>query len=197
MEGSDVDCLQIHSSWSFSDENTLLLSFRLLSVGTIYWHFISCCVQSVLYLFEFYNSWLTVLPSNLISEIGWVIYWHMHSTVWFVQGLESGACIYHHYLVLQDVLRDSEDHDVGPAIAHFFNCFFGNCQATAAVKGTPNGVQSRAQKKVHHYWLSFIPSPQWPLLMCFVLLILSASMLIPGLRIPLLHMHRLSCTHSQ
>ncbi|KAG5539026.1 hypothetical protein RHGRI_019547 [Rhododendron griersonianum] len=51
--------------------------------------------------------------------------------------------------VLKDVLRDSEDHDVGPAIAHFFNCFFGNCQATAAVKGTPNGVQSRVQKKDH------------------------------------------------
>ncbi|KAE9459801.1 hypothetical protein C3L33_08262, partial [Rhododendron williamsianum] len=49
----------------------------------------------------------------------------------------------------RDVLRDSEDHDVGPAIAHFFNCFFGNCQATAAVKGTPNGVQSRVQKKDH------------------------------------------------
>lgn len=50
--------------------------------------------------------------------------------------------------ILKDVLRDSEDHDVGPAIAHFFNCFFGNCQ-TAVVKGTPNGVQSKAQKKDH------------------------------------------------
>ncbi|KAL6981662.1 hypothetical protein U1Q18_023287 [Sarracenia purpurea var. burkii] len=50
--------------------------------------------------------------------------------------------------ILKDVLRDSDDHDIGPAISHFFNCFFGKFQA-AVVKGTPNGMQSRAHKKVH------------------------------------------------
>ncbi|KAL6974080.1 hypothetical protein U1Q18_028262 [Sarracenia purpurea var. burkii] len=50
--------------------------------------------------------------------------------------------------ILKDVLRDSDDHDIGPAISHFFNCFFGKFQA-AVVKGTPNGMQSRAHKKDH------------------------------------------------
>ncbi|KAI3984330.1 hypothetical protein MKX01_011284 [Papaver californicum] len=39
--------------------------------------------------------------------------------------------------VLKDLLRDSHDHDIGPAISHFFNCFFGN--------GHPQG--SKSQKK--------------------------------------------------
>ncbi|KAJ8748741.1 hypothetical protein K2173_011293 [Erythroxylum novogranatense] len=30
--------------------------------------------------------------------------------------------------ILKDVLRDTEDHDLGPAVSHFFNCFFGSCQ---------------------------------------------------------------------
>ncbi|GFZ02773.1 tetratricopeptide repeat (TPR)-containing protein [Actinidia rufa] len=47
--------------------------------------------------------------------------------------------------ILKDALRESEDHDIGPALSHFFNCFFGNCQA-AAVKVNP-GMQSKAQKK--------------------------------------------------
>ena len=55
---------------------------------------------------------------------------------------------------MQDALRESEDHDIGPALSHFFNCFFGNCQA-AAVKVTPNGMQSKAQKKVHTVLLSY------------------------------------------
>ncbi|PSS24481.1 Clustered mitochondria protein [Actinidia chinensis var. chinensis] len=50
--------------------------------------------------------------------------------------------------ILKDALRESEDHDVGRALSHFFNCFFGNCQA-AAVKVIPNGMQSKAQKKDH------------------------------------------------
>uniref|UniRef100_A0A5B6Z148 Clustered mitochondria protein homolog n=1 Tax=Davidia involucrata TaxID=16924 RepID=A0A5B6Z148_DAVIN len=48
--------------------------------------------------------------------------------------------------ILKDVLRDSEDHDLGSAISHFFNCFFGNCQAVS-VKGTANSMQSRTPKK--------------------------------------------------
>ncbi|GMP41829.1 hypothetical protein CsSME_00011793 [Camellia sinensis var. sinensis] len=50
--------------------------------------------------------------------------------------------------ILKDVLRESEDHDLGHTISHFLNCFFGNCQA-AAVKGTPNSMQCRTQKKDH------------------------------------------------
>ncbi|KAA8520267.1 hypothetical protein F0562_014523 [Nyssa sinensis] len=48
--------------------------------------------------------------------------------------------------ILKDVLRDSEDHDIGAAISHFFNCFFGNCQGVSA-KGRGNSEQSRTQKK--------------------------------------------------
>ncbi|KAK3009870.1 hypothetical protein RJ639_011214 [Escallonia herrerae] len=42
--------------------------------------------------------------------------------------------------MLKDILRDSEDHDLAPAIARFFNCFFGNGQAVA------NSAQSIAHK---------------------------------------------------
>lgn len=31
-------------------------------------------------------------------------------------------------MVVQDVLRDTADHDIGHAVAHFFNCFFGDGQ---------------------------------------------------------------------
>ncbi|KAA8515704.1 hypothetical protein F0562_018685 [Nyssa sinensis] len=48
--------------------------------------------------------------------------------------------------ILKDVLRDAEDHDLGSAISHFFNCVFGNCQAVS-VKGIANSMQSRTQKK--------------------------------------------------
>ncbi|KAK9283136.1 hypothetical protein L1049_011367 [Liquidambar formosana] len=48
--------------------------------------------------------------------------------------------------ILKDVLRDTEDHDLGPAISHFFNCFFGSCQAVD-VKVTANSMHSRTQKK--------------------------------------------------
>lgn len=48
---------------------------------------------------------------------------------------------------MQDVLRDTEDHDLGPAISHFLNCFFGSCNAFGT-KGTANTVQSRTPKKV-------------------------------------------------
>ena len=49
---------------------------------------------------------------------------------------------------LQDVLRETEDHDLGPAVTHFFNCLFGSCQAIGT-KGTANNTQSRTTKKVH------------------------------------------------
>lgn len=54
---------------------------------------------------------------------------------------------------MQDVLRETEDHDLGPAIAHLFNCFFGSCQAVRG-KVTASNVQSRNQMKVcfSHYF---------------------------------------------
>ncbi|KAJ4850623.1 hypothetical protein Tsubulata_022193 [Turnera subulata] len=50
--------------------------------------------------------------------------------------------------ILKDLLRDTEDHNLGPAITHFFNCFFGSCQAVGA-KVSSNSSQSRSQKKEH------------------------------------------------
>ncbi|KAF8396095.1 hypothetical protein HHK36_017707 [Tetracentron sinense] len=48
--------------------------------------------------------------------------------------------------LLKDVLRESQDHDLGPTISHFFNCFFGHSQPVST-KGTANSMQSRTQKK--------------------------------------------------
>nr|GMD71805.1 clustered mitochondria protein [Ipomoea batatas] len=48
-------------------------------------------------------------------------------------------------LDLQDVIRDSEDHDLASAISHFFNCFFGNIQTTSNKVGT-NSVHSRIKR---------------------------------------------------
>jgi hypothetical protein len=48
---------------------------------------------------------------------------------------------------MQDLLRDTDDNDLGPAISHFFNCFFGTCQAVG-IKVSANGPHSRAAKKV-------------------------------------------------
>ncbi|KAM3686284.1 hypothetical protein ACJW31_11G186900 [Castanea mollissima] len=48
--------------------------------------------------------------------------------------------------ILKDVLRDIEDHDIAPAISHFFNCFFGSIQAVGS-KGAANNMQSRTHKK--------------------------------------------------
>ena len=48
---------------------------------------------------------------------------------------------------MQDALRETEDHDLGPAISHFFNCLFGSCQAVAT-KGAVSITQSRTPKKV-------------------------------------------------
>ncbi|XP_062093707.1 clustered mitochondria protein [Humulus lupulus] len=48
--------------------------------------------------------------------------------------------------ILKDVLRETEDHDLGPAVTHFFNCLFGSCQAIGT-KGSVNNTQSRTPKK--------------------------------------------------
>ncbi|KAG9133851.1 hypothetical protein Leryth_017945 [Lithospermum erythrorhizon] len=47
--------------------------------------------------------------------------------------------------VLKEVLRDTEDQDVGDAISHVFNCLFGNVQNTV-LKSSGNN-QSSSQKK--------------------------------------------------
>ncbi|KAL8171483.1 hypothetical protein V2J09_023287 [Rumex salicifolius] len=55
--------------------------------------------------------------------------------------------------VLKGLLRETEDHDVGPAIAHFLNCFFGNCQAAATKIGNGkigNGKSSRGKGKLRN-----------------------------------------------
>ncbi|KAG6761117.1 hypothetical protein POTOM_034312 [Populus tomentosa] len=48
--------------------------------------------------------------------------------------------------ILKDLLRDTDDNDLGLAISHFFNCFFGSCQAVG-IKVSANGPHSRAAKK--------------------------------------------------
>ncbi|KAL8555488.1 hypothetical protein ACS0TY_003336 [Phlomoides rotata] len=50
--------------------------------------------------------------------------------------------------IIKDALRDTEDHDIGSAISHFFNCFVGKVQ-TASAKGAANNTQSKNQKKAH------------------------------------------------
>ncbi|XP_065003313.1 clustered mitochondria protein isoform X4 [Musa acuminata AAA Group] len=48
--------------------------------------------------------------------------------------------------ILKDLLRESEDHDLGPAITHFFNCFTGHVSPVGAEDSSDN-IQSKAQKK--------------------------------------------------
>ncbi|KAL0379910.1 UNVERIFIED_CONTAM: Clustered mitochondria protein [Sesamum angustifolium] len=46
----------------------------------------------------------------------------------------------------KDILRDTEDHDLGLALSHFFNCFVGKVQAVSA-KGVAINSHSKTQKK--------------------------------------------------
>ncbi|KAF8099761.1 hypothetical protein N665_0237s0016 [Sinapis alba] len=46
--------------------------------------------------------------------------------------------------ILKDILRDIEDHDIGAAVSHFLNCFFGN---VAGGKSSPNSLHAKNQKK--------------------------------------------------
>jgi len=48
---------------------------------------------------------------------------------------------------MQDLLRETEDHDLAPAVSHFLNCLFGSCQAPSG-KATTNSTQSKTPKKV-------------------------------------------------
>ncbi|KAL0725831.1 hypothetical protein Bca4012_040430 [Brassica carinata] len=47
--------------------------------------------------------------------------------------------------ILKNILRDIEDHDIGAAVSHFLNCFFGN---VAAGKASTNNLHAKNQKKV-------------------------------------------------
>lgn len=60
--------------------------------------------------------------------------------------------------ILKDFLRDTEDHDLGPAITHFFNCFFGSCQAIVEVA---NSTNSSTQKKDQPFGRSSRGQARW------------------------------------
>ncbi|CAN6280189.1 unnamed protein product [Urochloa humidicola] len=47
--------------------------------------------------------------------------------------------------VIKEILRQSPDHDIGPAIAHFLNCFVGKVPG-ASTKGSLGSAQSKTQK---------------------------------------------------
>ncbi|OEL12516.1 Clustered mitochondria protein [Dichanthelium oligosanthes] len=49
------------------------------------------------------------------------------------------------FLSLKEILRLSPDHDIGPAIALFLNCFVGKVSG-ASTKGSPGNAQSKTQK---------------------------------------------------
>lgn len=50
-------------------------------------------------------------------------------------------------MAFQDVVRDTDDHELGPSVAHFFNCFFGNSPVVSE-KSSSGNLQRRSQKKV-------------------------------------------------
>ncbi|XP_027340006.1 clustered mitochondria protein isoform X2 [Abrus precatorius] len=50
--------------------------------------------------------------------------------------------------IIKELLRETEDHDLAPAVSHFLNCLFGSCQAPGG-KVTANSTQSKTPKKEH------------------------------------------------
>ncbi|XP_017424913.2 clustered mitochondria protein isoform X1 [Vigna angularis] len=50
--------------------------------------------------------------------------------------------------IIKDLLRETEDHDLAPAVSHFLNCLFGSCQAPSG-KAITNSTQSKTPKKEH------------------------------------------------
>ncbi|KAL2972440.1 hypothetical protein AAZX31_15G253600 [Glycine max] len=50
--------------------------------------------------------------------------------------------------IIKDLLRETEDHDLAPAVSHFLNCLFGSCQAPSG-KVPANSTQSNTPKKEH------------------------------------------------
>lgn len=52
---------------------------------------------------------------------------------------------------MQDTLRDIEDHDIGAAVSHFLNCFFGNYLAAGGKAGTNSSNAKTPKKVLMHY----------------------------------------------
>ncbi|KAL8155095.1 clustered mitochondria protein [Apium graveolens] len=50
--------------------------------------------------------------------------------------------------IFKDFLRNSEDHELGPAMSRFLNCLFGNCQAISG-KGVTSSSKVRTPNKDH------------------------------------------------
>ncbi|KAL9142343.1 hypothetical protein ABFS82_14G163600 [Erythranthe guttata] len=50
--------------------------------------------------------------------------------------------------IIKDTLRDTEDHDLGNTVSHFFNCLLGKVQGVSA-KDVPNSTLSKNPKKGH------------------------------------------------
>ncbi|KAK4481774.1 hypothetical protein RD792_012685 [Penstemon davidsonii] len=50
--------------------------------------------------------------------------------------------------IIKAILRDTEDHDLGHAISHFFSCFLGKVHPVSA-EGLTNSTHSKNQRKVH------------------------------------------------
>ncbi|XP_021739250.1 clustered mitochondria protein-like isoform X2 [Chenopodium quinoa] len=48
--------------------------------------------------------------------------------------------------LLKDIVRDTDDHELAPSVAHFFNCFFGNSQVVSEKNSNSNSLR-RSQKK--------------------------------------------------
>ncbi|KAB2017708.1 hypothetical protein ES319_D08G181400v1 [Gossypium barbadense] len=53
--------------------------------------------------------------------------------------------------ILKDVLRDTEDHDLGPAISHFLSCFFGSCQSVAAKLTSSSQSKNHKKEQASHH----------------------------------------------
>ncbi|KAF3581857.1 hypothetical protein DY000_02032931 [Brassica cretica] len=49
--------------------------------------------------------------------------------------------------ILKNILRDIEDHDIGAAVSHFLNCFFGNVAAGKASTNTKNQKKDQSITK--------------------------------------------------
>ncbi|WOL17203.1 clustered mitochondria protein-like [Canna indica] len=78
--------------------------------------------------------------ANMVKHLPHV--WDMCSTEIIVRSAK-------HFL--KDLLRECEDHDIGPAITYFLNCFIGSVLPVGS-KGSFDSLQSKAQKKGRMRW---------------------------------------------
>lgn len=56
-------------------------------------------------------------------------------------------------------MRDTDDHELGPSVTHFFNCFFGNSQVVSE-KSSGSNFLRRSQKKVSIFGKIETPPPK-------------------------------------